>query len=525
MNGNWIFGIAVVMLLMNVAWADITFTSSTVTPSTLRPGVSGTASFVVTNTGTTSITGLSFDISGYGFDLAQKQIVIGDIGAGGSTQVTVPFKIRSDIPAGIYTLQASTLLSLSTGGTATSTVARTFTIPVTVSNPANFDVVSSTNVSTIGLGDSVKVHLIITNTGGTASNVRLSANSSNFLIKDASQIVLGDIAAGERVEADVTFVSSSSLTGGTYSIPVKITYEDALGTTNSDGAALGPVRVMDTGVDFMLSATTGGDVHPGDRFPLRLVLDNSGTGVAYSSALSVKGASTSSGYFTVVGSADQEIGDFAAGDRKVVNYDVGVDGATPPGYYALNVTLEYVSEQGQSLKLSKQLGIEVVGRYDVSVIGETSPKPVVAGRVYSLSLQVSNTGTGDLKAVSAELLSNDQIQLIGTPYGFIGELKDGDYSSAQYDIYVKPGLAPGRYPLKVNVSFFDAYNREHDVMKLAYVDIVSPDIAALASGAASGPSGTTILISLIVLAIAAWYANKKGWLEGVKARLHMGKKK
>ncbi|MFA6035922.1 MAG: hypothetical protein WC759_03120, partial [Candidatus Micrarchaeia archaeon] len=274
---KWNVGIlAAVMLLMlaGIGWADIAFSNSVVTPSTLRPGTGGTASFTVTNTGTTSVTGLSFDISGYGFELGQTKVVVGDIGAGGSTQVTVPFRVRKDVSAGIYTLQASTLLTISTGSS-TGLTSRTFSVPITVSNPATFEVSSSADKAQVSPGGNVKLHLIITNKGGNAGSVRMSANSSNFLLKDASQIALGDLDADVVKETDVEFTVSSSLSGGTYSIPIKFTYEDELGNTNNEQVNVGPIRVVKSSVDFGIAARAGNDnVHPGDKFDLALDITN-----------------------------------------------------------------------------------------------------------------------------------------------------------------------------------------------------------------------------------------------------------
>jgi hypothetical protein len=394
-------------------------------------------------------------------------------------------------------------------------------VPVTVSNPATFEVSSSADKAQVSPGGNVKLHLIITNKGGNAGNMRISANSSDFLLKDTSQIALGDLDANGVKETDVEFTVSSSLSGGTYSIPIKFTYEDDLGNTNNEQANVGPIRVVKSSMDFGIAARAGNNnVHPGDKFDLALDITNNGGEAAYASVVTIATDSRSADYFVALDTSERGVGDLAAGETKTANFRMGVNGNAVPGYYALNATINFVNSQGESARISKLFGVEVLGVYDVSVIAEPSPKPVTAGRVYSLSTQVSNTGTGKLKAVSAELYSTDDVQVIGTPYGFIGELDVGDYSSTQYDVYVKPGLAPGRYPMRINVTFFDAYNKEHVVSKVAYIDVVSADIAALASGGSTGMSGTTMLVLLLIIAAALWYANKKGRLEGAKAFAH-----
>ncbi|MCK4715042.1 MAG: hypothetical protein KAT35_05665, partial [Candidatus Aenigmarchaeota archaeon] len=363
------------------------------------------------------------------------------------------------------------------------------------------------------------LHLTITNNGGKASNVRISSNSSNFLIKGTSQVTIGDVLTGGKVEIDMTFTSSSSLTGGTYSIPIQLTYEDDLGVTNREVANVGPIRVVKSAADFGLKATTSKELYPGDKFTLSLELQNNGGDVAYSAIVSIAGDSKSAAYFIALDTAERGAGDLASGEEKGVEFQMGVNGDAPPGYYSLNVTISFVNAQGESTKVSKLFGVEVLGRYDVTVIADPSPSPISAGGVYSLSVQVSNIGTGDLKAMSAELLSSDEVEVVGSPYGFIGELALGDYSSTQYDVYVKPGLEPGRYPMNIRITFFDAFNKEHVVDKTMYIDVVSPEIAAAAKGMDTGMSLVSMAVYLAIVVVVLWYANKKGWLEGVKHRL------
>ncbi|MEW6329244.1 MAG: hypothetical protein AB1468_03950, partial [Candidatus Micrarchaeota archaeon] len=157
------FALVIIVGLACVASADMQFSSYTVYPSTLKPGVSGSATVTITNTGTTQVTGVWFKPSGYGFELSGDTISAGDLGAGGSTTVSIPFKIMGDAKAGVYVLQVQAYWT--TTGTGGGTTYKSFSIPMTVTEPAVFQL-SPIEKQTTAKGGSFNLKPKITNTGG-----------------------------------------------------------------------------------------------------------------------------------------------------------------------------------------------------------------------------------------------------------------------------------------------------------------------------------------------------------------------
>ncbi|MCX6778247.1 MAG: hypothetical protein NT157_05190 [Candidatus Micrarchaeota archaeon] len=485
--------LAAIALMSLVAYADVSFSAGTVSPSTLQPGVSGSVSFTITNTDTTSaVNGLTLYPSGTGFVFPSSQISVGTIGASGSSTVSVPFAVSQSTQARVYTIEISAYWNAGTSGV---TGYKKISVPVTISNPSVFQI--STQPVSAGAGDDFVVKAAIRNTAGMASDARLSINSTSFIARDVSQVFLGDVPQGQDVEFQIPLTVSSSTQPGTYSIPVVITYRDEISASQQAVAYMGPVRVVKGVVDFLVDARVDGDIAPGQKIGIAVDIANSGNKKAYSAKVSVSSASAG---FVALGPSEKSLGDMAPEDNTTVNFDIGISSTTSPGYYPITVAISYLNEQGEAqTAIAKTVGLEVGGKPEVLVIASTSPTPVGPGKKYSLSIQVSNVGTTNLKALKVYVKS-DVIELFESPYNFIGTLSIDDYSTAQYEVYTPPSVAPGTHPVEVTLEFMDAYNRKHEITQTAYINIASPSLLAISNGSGGGPD---LITTLVILAIAA----------------------
>ncbi len=485
-----------VLLLAGIALADIAPSAFSVSPSTLKPGVSGSLSFTLTNTGTYSISGVDLYPSGQKMQFFSDKVNLGAIGPGASTVVTVPFKVDSAAAAGVYNIQLTAYWTDPVGGS----LYKTFSVPVTVSSAITFQISSiSYNVTQIHPGDSFTADVVITNSGGAATNARLTGTSTNFTLAGSSQITMGDLVTGQSTHVLIPLSADSRLDPGNYAIPLTVTYTDDLGATQSASLSIGPVSIYKASVFFNIIAqpeTEG--VLPGQRASVDVNITNVGDEAAKFVRVSILSNSSS---FIPLDSSDRYIASIAPGASESVSFQIGVNTGTAPGFYPLVITIIYSDPKGEEQPHVVQVtGLQVAGVSDLTAFATASPAPVTAGKKYTLSVQVSNIGTTQLKSVRATTTGNF-FDMLASPDSYIGTLNVDDYSTITYPVYVSENVQPGRQTFTVLLTFRDQDNVERSISKVAYLDVVSADTAAKAQGTNGGSNGTLLLVGGVVAII------------------------
>mgnify|MGYP005851734343 CR=1 FL=1 len=484
--------------LVATALADIAPSSFLTSPSTLKSGVSGSLSFTLTNTGDATITDVDIFPSGYAFQFLSDKVSVGAIGPGGSTTITVPFRVREGIPAGTYEMQFNAYWVGPQGSRFKS-----FSVPITVTSEATFQLSQiAFSVEQIHPGDVFEVSAVLANTGGKARNVKLSTSSTDFRFSGSSQVLLGDIDRGASAQVRISMVAGSALAPGTYAIPLTVSYEDELGAQQSTMLTISPVSVYRRQIyfDVVVKPSTE-QVLPGQRFVLHVNLTNAGGEQARYVRVSVATNSTS---FVLLDSAERYIDALDPGEGAQLDFELGVNRATAPGFYPVQTTVYFSDSKGAEQAPQRQSsGIEVAGTADLDVIASTNPAPATSGKRYSLSLQVSNAGTSQLRSVRVTVASQ-AFELLGSPDSYIGTLNVGDHSNVSYPVLTRQELAPGRYAVNVTLSFRDADNNERTLVKTAYIDIVLPEVEQRALGTQGNVSPFIWAAVLVILLIAAY---------------------
>ena len=484
-------------LILSASWlsAGIAVTNVALTPSTLRPGVSGVISMTVTNSDTSdqayavSVRGLSKE----GPVQALGQISLGDFSPGVSSTVNFPFSIPNTTRAGIYTM----LLEFSWNN-ASSSFTKPVMIPVTVTNPAILSA-SSKNDTVYTTGDFV-LPVELVNRGGAASQVRLSINSTSFFQTGDNPLWVGDV--GEQATPLSLGISlSPSTSSGTYSLPLVLTYRDE---SNQDAASTVYLRlnVKRKSPQFSVSILNSEGFYPGRTVPLQLKVENSGDDAAYGVRVSLGNTSA----LTSLASSDASLDDLLPGQSKVITIQTGVNDVTP-GFYSPTLLVHYHNSNGEEQALmSVPMGLSVETLSDVSVFVTAKPTPVVGGDIHTLSVTVSNTGTSALKALTIQLQPSPAFRLQeAQDQQFIGGLNQDDFSSVQFKVQVAD-VRDGLYPVNVSLNFKDSYNRLHTDKQTVNITVVSKETAARASGGSlSLLGGAAIAVLVLGLAGLIWF--------------------
>ncbi|MFA5106670.1 MAG: CARDB domain-containing protein [Candidatus Micrarchaeia archaeon] len=509
--GKLAFAMAAILALAGLSFADISVSSYVVSPTTVKPGSSGLVTLTVSNNGAVTVDGIKLTALGSGPLKSNTEVYVGDISPGGSTIISIPFSVLPSAAPGIYNFQAqlygssfvSTLYSSSRDITQKS-----FTIPVSVVDPPIFQV--SSKSSTVYTDGTFTLEGTLKNSGGSVKDVRLYVGQSSDprtssvlgmgsgFVAMSLPLYLGSVENSSDFSTEV--MVASNVSSGVYSLPIGIIYDDDLGNTNFDRAAV-LLNVVRKSPDFLVSIAENSPT-PGQMTKLKVTVENSGDKPAYSMRVSL-GTNT---VLTPLGSSIGKVGNVDIGESKEITFDVGVSNIQP-GFYSIPFTIQYQNSKGEEqAPVSQNAGLNVVVNSDVDFFASGKPSPIVAGQQNTIEIQTSNVGSAPLSALKVSF-DSDAFSLIDAQNSqFIGSLNPDDFSTLQFKVKTKD-VPDGKQPVTLTAVFRDSYNSEHTVKKTVYLDVVSQATAAQDAAVSGGGSGTIAIgIAVVaVLAVGLWY--------------------
>lgn len=476
----------------------LTLQSYSISPATLKPGTSGSINLLIQNSATEYVSGATLSASGSGLAFSGTTY-LGDLANGGTTNAAIPFVIKNDAKPGSYaasiTIGYTSSAYLSGGNGASRYV--TFSVPYTISTTTGIEV-STIEISpqTVSPGDRFALTIGIKNTGGSIYNAVITAGDS-FSLSGVSRVEVGDLAAGTSTEKTIPLIASTSLSTGLQSVALTLTYDDATGIESTEQMSLGPVPISEKTPAIMVGISAA-DTNPGSRTQVVASVTNAGTTPLENVRISLQPAS----FFVPLEYAEKSLGRLEVGETKEILFAIGISPTAAPQYYSVSFNVSYDGGRGTETE-TKALGLEVRGNTELSASASTNPTPITTNvEGYTLSVQVSNLGDATVRALSVSIES-PLIRATDTDYNYIGNLDVDDYSTAQFAIITKQGLAPGNYPLNVTLRYKDAFNTPHEEKHNLQLNVFSPDIATLS---AKGGDNTGWLVAILVILAVGGYA-------------------
>lgn len=493
---------AVLMLLFaSVTFAGVDVTGYSVSPSTIRPGLTGTISVTLENGGTDTVFGTRVVFSASGFTFTSSEVYVGDLSSGGKTTITVPFTVSKTLPPGAYNILGKITWVGSASGD--SGPYKLLSVPVNVESDA---IVQAENVTVTNQpiipGEAFELAFVLHNTGSGINDVVISSNSSTFVMTGQSRVLLNDLSEDEKKMIILPFTANTAASAGTQQLPLTVEYTDALGQSKTTSIIITPISVEERNIDFFVS--TGGltGAKPGSIVKVSTELSNIGNDGAYGVVAGVTGNSS---VFTPIGPSEVLVGNLLSGEKKLVEFTVGINGEAAAGYYPLVVSIDYRDRTGASDDpVLKRIGIEVVSRDEISAIATTKPSVAVPGAKQTVSLRFFNVGTNELRGVSARVES-DAFDVIGSSQEYIGSITLDNPETVQFEVFMKKDAKPGKQVVKYTLDYVDAYNVKRQMEGTAYFSLVSPEVAASYNG--NGATNPLLILGmLVVVAIVLWFA-------------------
>lgn len=431
-----------VLLMFGVSFSALAISSWTLSSESYRPGGSGVLTLEVSNPlvsggNTKTINGIAMDVYSSPELTVSNQKFIGDIEPGGSTKISLPFKVLPTTKSDIYSIEIKlTGVSDRTEGGFDSFLRR-ITVPITVVNEPILSISSDKQL----IGGIDKLALKIKNDGGAINNLKIRLPSdSKIALYGATQIFVPRVSNEENVSLTL---DSREVADGPNEILFLLEYEDEIGIKHTENTSL---RLIVRNEQLDVKFNQESDVLTKKESELILKIKNSGTETLKDVRLVFNSQQLR---FKDVN--EIKFGDLAPGEESTSKTTVFTD--ISPGINQIKSEISWIEKDIQKRE-DRNVPITVSSDTDVGVFLEAKPSPLVLNGQHTISVLVSNLGSYKIDNVDVSISSSALKSLDISNSQFIGGLQSNDFSSVQFQMAVN-STSIGTYPIEITVNYRD----------------------------------------------------------------------
>lgn len=197
--------------------------------------------------------------------------------------------------------------------------------------------------------------------------------------------------------------------------------------------------------DLTIKADIIDNIAPGDTFPLKISVNNIGTGMAKN----VKVISESESIL-ILGSNIELIGQIMPTETSEIESNFIAKNDLNPDAHQFPITLKYIDELGANHTSTYNIGINILNRADIGIQSiKINPTPITPIDQVHIAGIIENIGNGAAEQVIVELENEDK-----SYKSFIGQLKSDDDSPFYFDI--DPGSI-GEKNLNITIHYIDDF--------------------------------------------------------------------
>lgn len=299
--------------------------------------------------------------------------------------------------------------------------------------------------SNLGRGDSGILTLYIKNTGGMpAENVQVYLPSTGSVHIDSKQTI-GTMDAGESKSLQVIVRIDNSAPTGLVIIPAQISFDGY----NPDESRENN-RVVNWQIPIKVYSDPSFQINPSKTNYYKDTSDELVLGGVVKEGVKDLQTKLSSSCLTVIGSAQQYVGDIADGGNFKVTYNVK---PATPGACTSTLTLSYTDQSGSKTSLDSSFGVNIEDAGVDFKISDISYNPTGPGATVNVSLTLFNIGDADAHDTTVSLDASDPFAPIDTLEKYIGTVGGGKQATVMFPLSVSFGASTQTYTMPVSISY------------------------------------------------------------------------
>jgi hypothetical protein len=468
----------------------------------LRAGDSGILTIVITNTGSLA-TDVQVLVSDTGDFRVSKKWNVGRIDSLGTKTISGAISVNKDALPGVKNLPIRVLFNgLDSEDQADNNQEITFEFPVRIFGEANFQLaVDSSDDFYKDLAEKLTI-TGTTKTGATDLSATLSSSCSSIV--GSSKAYVGTVEKSKNFKINYMIQPNQV---GICSFNMQLDYSDLSGNRLSETLPVG-INVQRYDVDFKITDVTYVGATPGSTANITLKIDNVGSASANDVSMSLGVTDP----LVAVGSSERYIGNVKSHQEIAVSFGVSIDSSADIKSYDVPVLITYFDLAGNKQFINKSVGIKVDGKPEIKVIIQKIDL-LTSGTKSKVTLDIVNKGFAQVKFLNLKVLSTDKYDVTSASEVYIGNLDSDSTDSQDFEVQVKDNVAPGKIPLKIEVSYKEKNNN------LDHTEPINLEMTVLSMQdyAAKQPAGSPImmvvsivggLLALVVGLIVLWFVIK-----------------
>ncbi|MDP3990499.1 MAG: COG1361 S-layer family protein [archaeon] len=200
-------------------------------------------------------------------------------------------------------------------------------------------------------------------------------------------------------------------------------------------------------------------------------------------------------------SSQKRIAQLNSNNQLPLTLPIIADPEAKPGLYKVPVNITYNDEKGNRLTIEDVVAVQIGSAPDLKTYIKRSTV-LRKGETGSITIELANTGTDDIKFLELEILPTKDFEVLSTsPYAYIGDVDSDDTESEEFQIFVKRSVKTLMVP--VMLRYTDANNNPIEEKTDLELRIYSGFQLREFGLVASSSSGVYIL--LILLGVGGYF--------------------
>jgi len=413
-----------VLCIIGILFSGLTVTDVTISQDSFKPGEQGSISFTaesaatiqtttsagtVTSSAGQKITGVSVRFYPGNYVTMAEIYELGDLDAGTSVDISVPFTVDEDAISGIYTI-----IIKARGISDGNSIEKNSIASIKIINEPILSIESKDDI----IEEGKEAQLVIKNNGGAVSKLRIKT-SGEIAIKGKDEIFVGDVETEKEVAIEFDVGNAND---GPNDVEFVITYYNELGQEEEETKTIRlNIKKEDSDIFFVQKS----EITSNTESLLELKVKNTGK--------SIENLKISFPDETIKMKEKEkvDVGDLPSNGETDVSFVVFA--SLNPGVNNVEALMEW-EENGEKKTETIKIPLTITSDSEIGVYLEAKPSPLRAGEQHALTLRISNLGSYTINNVEVEIKSTEFEILDIQTVKYIGEIKNDDYGNIKFDV-------------------------------------------------------------------------------------------